>query len=96
MHAAIRVLAEEDNPSRVRHIRTDCWITYARAEAALSAMEDLLSFPKRIRMPNLLLIGPTNNGKSMVVEKFRRSHPHSSSTMCITSCQDHAFSSAVC
>ena len=26
-------------------------------------------------MPNLLLIGPTNNGKSMVIEKFRRLHP---------------------
>ena len=25
-------------------------------------------------MPNLLLIGPTNNGKSMIVEKFRRGH----------------------
>jgi predicted ATPase with chaperone activity len=23
-------------------------------------------------MPNLLLVGPTNNGKAMVVEKFRR------------------------
>ncbi len=26
-------------------------------------------------MPNLLLIGPTNNGKSMIIEKFRRAHP---------------------
>jgi Bacterial TniB protein len=26
-------------------------------------------------MPNLLLIGPTNNGKSMIVEKFHRAHP---------------------
>lgn len=26
-------------------------------------------------MPNLLVIGPTNNGKSMIVEKFCRSHP---------------------
>lgn len=25
-------------------------------------------------MPNLLLIGPTNNGKSMIIEKFRRTH----------------------
>ena len=25
-------------------------------------------------MPNLLLTGPTNNGKSMIIEKFRRSH----------------------
>jgi hypothetical protein len=29
-------------------------------------------------MPNLLLIGPTNNGKSMIIEKFRRGHPPSS------------------
>jgi type II secretory pathway predicted ATPase ExeA len=25
-------------------------------------------------MPNLLLIGPTNNGKSMIIEKFRRTY----------------------
>ena len=27
-----------------------------------------------IRRPNLLLIGPTNNGKSMIIERFRRQH----------------------
>jgi hypothetical protein len=75
LHSATRLLAEENNDSRIRRIRTDRWITYARAEAALSAMEDLLTFPKRTRMPNLLVVGPTNNGKSMVVQKFRRSHP---------------------
>ena len=73
--ASIRPLAEENNELRIRRIRTDRWITYGRAEAALAAMDDLLSFPKRTRMPNLLLIGPTNNGKTMIVEKFRRSHP---------------------
>jgi hypothetical protein len=26
-------------------------------------------------MPNLLVVGPTNNGKTMIVEKFRRGHP---------------------
>jgi hypothetical protein len=26
-------------------------------------------------MPNLLIVGPTNNGKSMIIEKFRRDHP---------------------
>ncbi len=26
-------------------------------------------------MPNHLLIGPTNNGKSMIIEKFYRTHP---------------------
>lgn len=38
-------------------------------------MEVLYTFPVRQRMPNLLLVGPTNNGKSMIIEKFRRTHP---------------------
>jgi DNA polymerase III delta prime subunit len=39
-------------------------------------MKDLLNFPKRTRMPNLLLVGPTKNGKTtMIVEKFHRAHP---------------------
>jgi Bacterial TniB protein len=75
LHPACRPLADESDDSRIRRIRTDRWITYARAEAALSAMEDLLTFPKRTRMPNLLIVGPTNNGKTMIVEKFRRAHP---------------------
>lgn len=72
--AAVRDFADEPDHLRIRRIRTDRWISYARAEAALSAFDDLLSFPKRTRMPNLLLYGPTNNGKTMIVEKFRRQH----------------------
>lgn len=75
LHASTRPLAAESAESRIRRIRTDRWITYHRAETALAAMEDLLTFPKRTRMPNLLVVGPTNNGKTMIVEKFRRSHP---------------------
>jgi hypothetical protein len=75
LHASTRTIIEESAESRIRRIRTDRWITYARAEIALVAMEDLLTFPKRTRMPNVLLIGPTNNGKTMIVEKFRRTHP---------------------
>ena len=70
----VQTLADAPNEARIQRIRTDRWLGYARAEAALSALEDLLSFPKRTRMPNLLLVGPSNNGKTMIVEKFRRSH----------------------
>ena len=48
---------------------------YTRATEALGQLETLFAWPARQRMPNLLLTGPTNNGKSMIVEKFRRSHP---------------------
>lgn len=75
LHPSTRPLADEDQVARIRRIRTDRWIGYARAEAALTALADLLTFPKRMRMPNLLVVGPTNNGKTMIVEKFRRAHP---------------------
>ncbi len=60
---------------RVEHVRADRWIGYTRATDALGRLEALFVWPSKQRMPNLLLIGPTNNGKSMIIEKFRRSHP---------------------
>src|SRR5215470_4461572 len=59
---------------RIARIRADRWIGYNRAREALAKLEELLTHPVRQRMPNLLLIGPTNNGKSMLIEKFRRAH----------------------
>lgn len=69
---AAQILADAPDEVRIRRIRTDRWIGYTRAELALAQMQDLLSYPQRTRMPNLLLVGPTNNGKTMIVEKFRR------------------------
>ena len=50
LHPSTRPFADEDAQSRIRRIRTDRWIGYARAKAVLAALEDLLSFPKRMRM----------------------------------------------
>jgi hypothetical protein len=63
LHDAARAYARESNEVRIRQIRSERWITYAQAERALLQLDDLLTFPKRTRMPNLLLVGPTNNGK---------------------------------
>ena len=59
---------------RIARIRAERWIGYSRAREAFAKLEDLLTHPVRQRMPNLLLIGPTNNGKSMLIEKCRRAH----------------------
>jgi len=72
--AAQRVAVLPADERRAR-IRADRWIGYSRAADAIAHLETLFSWPRKQRMPNLLLIGPTNNGKSMIVEKFRRSHP---------------------
>jgi hypothetical protein len=75
LHSDAQQIARLPDTERLRYVRSDRWIGYPRATEALELLETLLAWPSKQRMPNLLLIGPTNNGKSMIVEKFRRSHP---------------------
>ncbi len=78
LHPAARQLARLPGDERLRYVRAERWIGYPRATAALQRLETLLTWPSRQRMPNLLLIGATNNGKSMIIERLRRAHPHAS------------------
>lgn len=75
LHPAAQRIARLPDSERLRYVRAERWIGYPRANEPLERLETLLSFPARQRMPNLLLVGPTNNGKSMIIEKFRRTHP---------------------
>jgi hypothetical protein len=67
-------IARMDNDVRIEWIQKDRWIGYTRAGQALAKLQWLLAHPKKMRMPNLLIVAPTNNGKTMIVEKFRRDH----------------------
>ena len=75
LHPSAQAAAEDCDEVRIRRVRTDRWMSYTTAQTILAALEDLLHFPKRLRMPNVLLAGPTNNGKTMILDKFRRNHP---------------------
>jgi hypothetical protein len=75
LHESAQRVARLPARERLRHVRADRWIGYSRATAALGRLETLYGWPGKQRMPNLLLIGPMNNGKSMIIEKFRRAHP---------------------
>lgn len=75
LHPASRELARLPSAERLHRIRADRWIGYPKAVDAVERLEMLFRWPRKQRMPNLLLTGPTNNGKSMVVERFRRKHP---------------------
>ena len=75
LHDAAQQVARLPAAERLRHVRADRWIGYTRATEALARLETLFEWPARQRMPNLLLTGPTNNGKSMIIEKFRRAAP---------------------
>lgn len=57
---------------RIQTIIAERWIGYTQALYIVDRLEYLCSSPRKIRMQNLLITGPTNNGKSMLIERFRR------------------------
>jgi site-specific recombinase XerC len=78
LHDSVRIHAGESIEARIRHIRSERWITYPRAETALLQLEDLLTFPKRTRMPNMLHTDDPNPHVHVVVraisEEGKRLH----------------------
>lgn len=76
-HLSDNAAAKLDLPQRerIQHIRKARWIGYGKAKEILEKLEDLLVHPPQPRMPNMLIIGETNNGKTMLVSKFREMHP---------------------
>lgn len=65
---------ERPDAERLTYIRSPRWIGYTQAKAILSRLEELLVHPKSHRMPNLLIVGDTNNGKTMLVRRFCNQH----------------------
>lgn len=61
------ILSNED---RIKSIQSDKWLPYTRAIEVTNLMEDLMYYPKSDRMPNLLLVGDTNNGKTAILKRF--------------------------
>ncbi|HGU7323924.1 TPA: TniB family NTP-binding protein [Legionella pneumophila] len=69
-------LAMLPSVERLACFKMERWIGYTRANQALSKLHTLLSDePGKLRPQNLLIAGASNNGKTMIAEKFHRMHP---------------------
>ncbi|WP_028311887.1 TniB family NTP-binding protein [Derxia gummosa] len=71
-----RAALELPQPERIAFCRADRWVGYTRAEQILRQVDDLLLYPRSLRMPCLLIVGRSNNGKSSIVEQVLRRHPY--------------------
>lgn len=71
--AAAKLKLPDDE--RIEEMLRDQWIGYPKAGEILARMEELLKHPKIVRMPNLLVIGRTNNGKTHILRRFQELHP---------------------
>lgn len=73
--AETSILAMLPSTERLARLKMDRWIGYTRASQALTKLEALFSDePGKLRPQNLLIVGPSNNGKTMIAEKFYRLH----------------------
>lgn len=62
---------------RIYRIKSDRWIGYPFAKDVMNQLDDLLQHPRVNRMPNIVLVGDTNNGKSTLVKRFCQQNPAS-------------------
>jgi hypothetical protein len=66
---------ELSDEERIKLIRSELWIRYTKSKEILDKLDELLTYPKKRRMPNLLIVGDTNNGKTMIASRFQQLHP---------------------
>ncbi|MCR6480419.1 TniB family NTP-binding protein [Variovorax sp. ZS18.2.2] len=66
--------SSNDPELRIQALKQPLWIGYGRAVALRQQMEELFNHPRMHRMPNLAVIGESNNGKSMLLNNFARRH----------------------
>ena len=72
--SAAKTLAWTDD-ERLDFVARPRWIPHPRAEYALGKLEQLYRHPTSSRMPCLLLVGETNSGKTVILERFTSAHP---------------------
>jgi type II secretory pathway predicted ATPase ExeA len=74
LNTAAREVLDLPVAKRIDHIRRPRWIGYPRAKQLLAKLDDLFTHPKTHRMPNLLIVGDTNAGKTMLANRFVQGH----------------------
>ena len=72
--AALTVIARGAD-ERITFLKEPHWVGYGRAREILLDFEDLVVHPRMHRMPCRLLLGATNNGKTVLLKRFAKLHP---------------------
>lgn len=75
LHPDFRANALLSDEKRIAWIRTERWVGFPKAAAIVQRLEALLAYPKRPRMPCLLVYGRSGMGKSMAIARFCNAHP---------------------
>ena len=71
----IQPIIDAPDEDRIYFLQEEKWIPYSLAKDVLARMDSLMKYPRKSRMPSMLLVGETNNGKTSILNRFLHLHP---------------------
>lgn len=74
LHPDLRHVLGLSAEERISFMDEPRWLGYPLANRIIEAMRGLMEKPSRPRMPNLLIVGESNNGKTTIVQRFSQLH----------------------
>ncbi len=76
LHPSIWSLTDASQEERIASLYRPQWIPYPAGDEILARIDFIMHYPRCSRMPCLLVHGSSNTGKTMIIDKFERDHPH--------------------
>ncbi len=74
IHPDFRAVLSLSDKERIHFLNEPRWIGYPAAQKLIELLRHMMELPTRARMPNLLIVGDSNNGKTTILDRFKELH----------------------